>query len=646
VSFHTDEVGGFDTVDPIASHPAFGKIIAVTTEKTLGTASGTFTITVKKPPSTEQRLRSWRNLWRDPEQVWVRIKFIVDGQTIDTMFGQIDSVSESTTRSGGGMRDETFQISGRDFGKVFETTELFTNFHADDGANPIRQQAALTRTGIENKVGTPAHFVRFLIEAWLANNGIGEAQWMLPASLGGVDIASQLNLTTIQAMDKFRHGWSYQPSIISIEGTSGNKLWDSMSELSHGLLNELFFDLAPPPDGYGGLLTADSRSPGQSRAGAVPLDGLAPSVYLRERRFPTFNDDRRQTNHALWDATRTRKLARGDVQMRSLARGGASHRYNYWELDPIGLATQDYGARRLLQRGIEGVAKGRPGSIPIYSEESIARHGVRRYYQTTRFLPMREANSTETNQWIRTCARWLKMLHDWYVIAPFELSGSITTTRVMPEIRIGERIREERNEGDVIYYCEGVRNEWHYPGAGKSVLTVTRGEYEDDDLLAFVYDKYDNPSALSVREQCFIRDDATVDEVIDALARGCTFAVPREAHVLGHTIEEEQLLTVEGETFTADPQEQRTLVEERDPTSIDLTEGNADPGMNTISTADPAVGLDGDLPVPDAQPIEEPGAPGLSQEQLERGDAIDSALDFELEDDDPIGGLDLTGSDV
>jgi hypothetical protein len=667
VSFHTDDPDGFDAPEPIRSHPDFGEIISVSTEKTMGAAAGTFTIVVKKPPRTERGKQSWKNLWADPEEVWVRIKFIVDGETIDTMFGQIDSVSESTSRSGGGARNETFTISGRDFGKVFETTEMFTNFYASEAlTQSVLSQAWLIQTGLENLTGTPAHFVRFLIETWLANNGIGESQWMLPASLGGDAFHAMLNLTTIQDMDQYTNGILHNPNIISVDGQQGSKLWESMSNLSHGLLNEMWVDLAPPPTppaafvspagGFqlGSRRAASGSSSGSGLSSAPPLDGLVPSVYLRERPFPIRSDDGRHSNHRKWDQLRTRRLRPGDVQSRSLARGGASHRYNYWQLDAVGLASQDYGNINLLQRGIEGVEAGRPGNNPIFNAESMGRHGVRRYAQSTRFLPMRQTD-TDAETWVRVAARWLKKLHDWYVIAPLELSGSLTLTRIMPEIRIGERVSEERHEGKIFFYCEGVQHEWQYPNAGRTTLTLTRGEYEDEDLLDRVYDQYENPRMLSARERCFVPAALDTDvliatgqnqsnELVDALARGCGFGV-----VAGDEAGFGTFDAAAGEVSGPGDQvtrEQRTLTAERDGTvapRVDpSTPATQDSAMNpSLNDTDPAI-AGGDLPAPGAT-ADEPGDPTLSRDALETGEPIQtedfSGLDFDDASGDPILGI-------
>ena len=466
-----------------------------------------------------------------------------------------------------------------------------------------------------------------------------------------------LNFTTMQHMGVFTNGVLHNFNIISVD-QQGSKLWDSMQSLSHGLLNEMWVDLAPPPSATprGSSDTGQSGGNQVSASSRGPLTGLVPSVYLRERPFPTRSRDSLHTHHAKWDSLRTRQIQKGDVQARNLSKGGSAHRFNYWQLDATGVASQDYGNVNLLQRGIEGVEPGHPGNNPIFSGESMQRHGVRRYLQQSRFVPLR-ATDNDANVWIRVAARWLKKLHDWFSVAPFELSGSMSLSRLMPEIRIGERVREERDEGAMLYYCEGVENTYHYGSGGSTTLTLTRGHYEDEDLLDFVYAQYDRPRATSAREQCFIEESDVQAfvagepsrDLLDQFARGCTYRAPNTSGVgvSGGDPESTGLGEITDD-YDAILREHRTLTAERDgtiPLQVDPDAPAAqDPGMNpTLDDTEPTVD-GGALPAPGASEPD-PGDPALSQEGLERGDPIATDEEFSVLDstsDDPILGIEGT----
>jgi hypothetical protein len=652
VSFHTDDNNGFNIERQVQSHPRLGTIIACTTNKELGGASGSFSLVIKKP-ATMQR-SALRVLWRDPENVWVRIKFMCDGQVFDTMLGLIDSVNEDTSRSGMGARSETYTISGRDFGKVLESTELFVNFfHNID--NPVRSQGALTSAEMQHGIsGTPAFFVRVLLDDWVGNNGAAEQQWALPASLGGGFFANILSLGGIQSMDETTNGWAIAPSLFAVDQTGG-KLWEVMQEYANPVLNEMFIDLG---------LSDPRRIPS-----AQDLSALRPVLYLRERPFPIRSDDNRTTDSTKWNQLRTHVLQAGDVHSRKIAKGGAVQRYNYWGIRLDGIGTEGFNVPEILQRGVDGVEYGRPGNIPIFNNESIQRNGVRPYSASTRFIPfittgadndsdvedrMRSQATSRENIW-RLCARWLKKLHDWYVIAPFELSGKLELTRLMPEIRVGHRVKERRAEGTITYYVEAVEHSFQFPSVAKTTLTVTRGEYDDDDLLDFVYETYDSPRALTEREACLIPLDAdlTDTELDDFMRQGCTVSLPDRN--FAQVLFESQLQAgnvTEGAGFTVDNADQtqgpsqRTLEIEQDghfpreglPDDFAVQ----DPGMNRTLNDSEDIGDRSDIPAPGERGSTNTD-PVLDQTRLERGLPIDSDLDFAATDD-PIAGIEDAGS--
>lgn len=622
VSFHThdsNDIGGLlASLDGAVIGPPgtasgdIAHVVAVSTQKMFG-RSGTFTVQVKKPQTVFQR-RSWLRFLRDPEALWCRIRFICDGQLIDTMLGIVDSVKETVTRTATGERAEIYEISGRDFGKVFETTEIFANLFDLEGTKSFTEVAS---AAMEQLVGTPSHFIRMLIEIWLGNNDLTESQWVMPNSLArGLTFFQVLRLR-LQEMNIETHGELFDPNFISVDGMNGKKLWDTMSTYHNSILNEMWWDLAP---------RRDSRTYAE----------MVPTLYLRERPFPIRSRDGR-TLRRRWDSIRTRVLELGDVTGRSIVKGGAANRYNYWQLNGAGVFGSDYGIQAVLQQGVAGVEPGRPGNHPIWNLQSIHEHGLRRWVGQTNYLPI--ARDDERAGWIELCARWLKKVHDWYAPAPFQLSGTLTTSRVMPEIRIGERIKEERREGKVIYYCEGVAHEWSYPGAGRTSLTVTRGEYEGDDLLHLVYEQFTNPRTLTAPERCMITEDTPLEEIEDMVRRGCGFEVAPISRPLvlpGFEGPSEGSVSELGDEMSVEDT-QRSLQAERDGSSMSFSLDEAEEGDPAVEDPEMFPQLDDSdgfvpgesLPDPDAGARDQ-DAPLLDQERLEQERPIN---------DDPLGGI-------
>jgi len=616
VSFHGDE--GFDGVIN-GAHPQIGRIVGIQTNKAFGDASGTFSVTIKKPQEF-LGARSLHRLFPDPEDTWSKIKFVVDGQVIDTMLGLVDSVNEDTGRYGEGARVETYTITGRDFGKVFEQTELFVNLH---DPSVFRNYLAY-KTWMEQQgafLGTPDKIIRALIEVWIGNRGITEKPWELPRSLGASSLFEFLELATIQTMTS-GNGNTFAPQLLSPD--QRGRLWDVMQEYSNGVMNEMWIDLVP------------------NRGSPRDVSNLVPGVYLRERMFPT------RGSRANWDRLPTFTLMPQDVEHRAVAKGGAANRYNYWTMGVPGFQGNQFSTAKLLQEAY-GSAFGKPGSIPIINAESIRRHGLRMWEGASNYLLINSPD--EGKFWLGVAANWLARVHDWYSVAPLQLSGSLITTRLFPEIRIGTRIREVRQEGTIVYYCEGVAHDWQYPGRGRTTLTVTHGEYEDINLLDRIYAQYDNP-AIITQEECTDMlppprpdqlDESISNEDLAKIAAGCRFGAS-----ISPIVGDELQFGLPDVTFVTGGDAAQALALAQAQLAVVGVGAPPPPDPRMLPTGTPetqqadllAIGLTSEA-LPPPQPLQE--VP-LSREALEAGQPISlpdplGGFDPESLSEDPLAGL-------
>ena len=320
-----------------------------------------------------------------------------------------------------------------------------------------------------------------LVFEWVGNNGISDSQWKLPRSLGGQNFYDILNMTTVSQRTR---GRCQDPHIFNPD-QMGRKLWDTLTEFSNGVLNEMWTDLAPDPADREGASPVNDPVTGR-RIPVRQSRGLTPALYLRERPFPTrvpFIDGRGR-----YDALPTFDLFPDDIKDRDISKGGGANKYNFWLLDGSGFQSRSVAMWAQIQDSRGAESQGAPGGYPIYDLDSIRRHGLRRWTQSTKFLPLLDRDVGEIAYAVS--GLWLNMCHDWYVVAPLERSGTITTSRVMPWIRVGMRVREQTRSGRrIIYYVESVTHKSSYPQAGSTTLTLTRGEPEDRDFLEEVYER-------------------------------------------------------------------------------------------------------------------------------------------------------------
>ncbi len=542
-------------------------IIGLNTAKSFGRA-GTWTLTVKGRNGEDVQA-----LWDDPEDVWVRIVVIKDGSPAEVMFGLMNTVTESMTRGADGARNVTYMLNGLDFHKVFDKTQLHINIHENAGQLPI---IPLYNAVSESLIGTPNEILSILLKAWLGNNGLADKQWALPSGLGASFFFDLLGLDFGDLRGKI-----FDPALYSPDQMMGRSLWQVMTEYSNGMLNEMYtttyeevpFDANRPP---------------------------RPRLTLRERPFPVHDKGNRS-----WEDLPTHDLGLGDIKTRRMSKGAPESRYNYWLLDAKGLTGDGLGVQLQIQQA-SNREKGVPGSGTIYNIEDIRQHGFRKFMQSTRYFPFRE-----DPKWFAHASRWLQMLHDWYAVAPFELSGTLSTTSMFPSIQIGQRVREaRRGGGPIVYYVEGVTNDWQFPGAGTTALNLTRGETEGRPLLDMVYDRITG-SGVSAFD--------TAQEAATGLIEGTSLGSdiphgsgPRLDRAVGQ-IKTAERIYLARQGHVVDDQQHITRGELTGKQDDDV------PDLRPADLPDQQVSLEDEILVGRAKPRERTQGGSLSQRELESG---------------------------
>jgi len=136
--------------------------------------------------------------------------------------------------------------------------------------------------------------------------------------------------------------------------------------------------------------------------------------------------------------------------------------FNFWTISQSAMPMQHEKYVLLLD-----------GLIPLFTHESIRRHGLRVNELATKFMFTGDAKM-DSNAAFDFLVRTI-MAHDlWYQHQPYYLAGQIVIPG-MPKARPGMAldILSPRNE---TFYIEGVAHEWHHPGIMVTTLTVTRGQ--------------------------------------------------------------------------------------------------------------------------------------------------------------------------
>lgn len=451
------------------------EVVALQTSKHFGEAAGSWTLTLKRRHGIAP---SFLTQFPDKENNWVHIEWLVNGEIVEALWGLTDTMVENVKRDPTGGRVETVMVTGRDHGKVFDATDLFINIYERGNVLPM---FPLYRAVHESLIGSPDEIVKSLVRAWLGNAEAtgpttSDKPWQLPGSIFG-DSSRHFFYDWLNTQHVARtRGQIIAPTLYNVD--QQGKLWDTIQEYANGCLNEVWCDLAPDRNNQ-----------------------WKPALIMRERAFPTIKSQDR------WLALPKHRLLAGAITERHLV-GDGNGRFNYWTLRMLTLAGSGFSTGALIQSA-GNRSPGQPGSVPIYDVDSIRKHGVRRYEQSTRYVPVDEASQFAGQdggpQWLRIVTQWTRIIHDWYVVAPLQLTGSITTAGVHPKIRLGHRVIEERNDRDGSprfeweYYVEGVDHHWQYGAHGSTTLAVTRGAPVESTYLREQYSRYVTVDVDSMR---------------------------------------------------------------------------------------------------------------------------------------------------
>jgi hypothetical protein len=450
------------------------------TSKSMGAPSGSWYATFK-PTRNKDAMGILEGINDDD---WVDIVFRRHGKRYHVMRGIVDDIRESTRVGGSGATVRSITLSGRDFGAVWEKTNIWFSPLLDQQFVPgVNLQVF---GGQQNIYGSPVDVANgFLIKMFQVLNGVGYAPWRLPSTIpkvGGQNFADVIASRFEVPPGATPYVYSNNPERIATNPnylvTEGN-LWNLAQEWSDPAFCELFADTLPP------------WSAGRQSEDEVATDQSEMKLVLRDRPFPTKDSVVAFSGRAgPWFSLPTHVIPTQMIGMSDLGRGGAE-RFNSFHFSP-----------QLVQEILGGSVNDL--MVPMWDKNSIGIHGIRRYdimsHYATDLMGVASAqaiaaatggNPTVLNMYALSEYQ-RRRLKDWYCLNPFFLSGSISLMRGFPWIHIGEKVRVidiGSPDTDRYFYVEKVDHNWVFGATTKTTLGVTRGwKGTEDDLLKAIDD--------------------------------------------------------------------------------------------------------------------------------------------------------------
>jgi hypothetical protein len=410
-----------------------GTILSLNTIKTLGAPSGTWQASVKVAPDSDLDITQGDIVDGD----WVDITYMRNGVEFPVMRGVVDSARQRKITSGGATV-RVFNITGRDHGAPFETPIAWQSLW-------VQTLGELVRGIMTDKVkgaigGSPDEMFEILVQAALDRGSRNKSNWQLPPELAKIATESPSDrpyfyeALNIDAADT--RGAYYNE--VQLWTQPGQTLHQTLQQWCNPLLNEIFYDL-------------DVRKIGQKRY---------PDMYaiIRERPFVNTADGL----NSPWYELDELELPDWIIQDYDIGRDG-SQRYTLIEL--------------IADFGFINPQEAAAFAAPIWNQVDIQTHGLKPWQENVRYVAK---DGKAQGQWLEERKAWQKLVVDWYAPNPYFGSGSLGAGILIPEARIGTKVKYDTGAEKTSehYYLEGVENKYSYDRAGhhgKTSLTVTRG---------------------------------------------------------------------------------------------------------------------------------------------------------------------------
>lgn len=398
-------------------------------------------------------------------------------------FGNVDRVARVLAKEE--ESDKTtlrFKINGRNFGKIFETTDVFFDPYviqglSKNGTNPLD---VMIQTAGLNLIGTPDDQVNSILDIFIGGGaqsvGFGGAtsplkQWLLPQALaslfptvvnGTIPDGPCINDILQRMIDRPLPGYKVDSAITP--GENGD-VFELLKRNSNDVINELFFEE---------IRLGDHK--------------LTPSIIMRPRplqspffanncgkNFSKVNEHLGGMHKSLQQLAKESFLELSPTEIVHENLGKDDHtRFNFhWFEAP---SQQAYLISAVSGFPQDGVIRN-----PMVARESVKRHGLRRYQQMMEFA--QPFGSRPEDAFPELLQAFMAQIYDQNFANHLYESGTIECSGVL-EAELGKALiilpyrgGEEKSR---IFYIEGYEHHWTYPSKWTTTFTLTHGQFLDD----------------------------------------------------------------------------------------------------------------------------------------------------------------------
>jgi hypothetical protein len=398
------------------------------------------------------------------------------------MLGNIDRVSRSLQK-GNDNTDKVkleYVVSGRNFGKVFEDTEIWF----DPYVTQEQTLDVMLRTAGLEIVGNPTDQVNQVIDIFLGQGATlprGSTgalnQWKIPAELARLFNAKTVDGNFYDILDTVVRpnmpGFKVR-NMLSPESTGS--IWGMLQKSSNQLVNEIFLEEVRDSEGKA-FPTFVCRP--------RPLQTPFFSSHFGEE-YSAVVPALKGAHQSLQDLAKTSflEISQSEIIYEDLGKDDHSRLNMYW------LHVQqsfEYAYSKASNLNVTGLAN------PTFNRPQINRYGLKRLDQNLDFSFAEDASGTalqspEPN--LILFKAFMAQVYDQNYANHLYDVGSITCTGVL-EAELGKALIVKKNatvDGarDKLYYIEGYSHEWTFPSSWKTSFTLTHGQFIDPNGKIFI----------------------------------------------------------------------------------------------------------------------------------------------------------------
>lgn len=415
-------------------------LLSVQTQKEISNPSGMFTI--KIAPS-----KNWKKKIKPGD--WLTIAFENRGVKRIRMLGNVDRVAKTKEVNDKGVIRTVYAVYGRDFGKVFEKTNIYFNPFL---SRNLKADIAALKTGLIF-TGSPKDIINRLLDVFLGpgTESIPELQqWYIPSELKRDilpnDTSKSRGPSFFDVLDKQMQdviGYKAYKNLSDLQGF----LWNLLKQNSNEPINELFVELIHDKNNV-----------------------VKPTIVLRPYPYTTNAFDNPGNLGALPLITDIPRVRITDKEIIFDDVGNSDHvRFNFILLTS---SSPEFINENLIADVIGS------NEVPVVDQQSINKYGLRLRTDTTEFAAFNNGLKEKFDPILLKHMNFL--LAHWWLGAHRLESGTLKIVGNL-DVEIGKTI-EITNKYDekYLYYIEGYDHQWEYPKLWTTTLKLTRGQYLDE----------------------------------------------------------------------------------------------------------------------------------------------------------------------